>query len=71
MVQAGFSVRKAVVLLSTVYTFTIRFVIEEQALFPVKGERSRAYNIQKRNARLDKKMVPPAAAERRDPFRSF
>jgi TetR/AcrR family transcriptional regulator, tetracycline repressor protein len=58
LVGAGFSVRKAVVLLSTVYTFTISFVIEEQAVFPVKGERSRAYDIQKRNAKLDAKKFP-------------
>ena len=58
LVEAGFSVRKAVVLLSTVYTFTVSFVIEEQAVFPVKGERSSAYDIQKRNAKLDAKKFP-------------
>jgi TetR/AcrR family tetracycline transcriptional repressor len=58
LVQSGFSVRKAVVLMSTVYTFTISFVIEEQAVFPVKGERSSAYDIQKRNAKLDAKKFP-------------
>jgi TetR/AcrR family transcriptional regulator, tetracycline repressor protein len=58
LVEAGFSVRKAVVLLSTVYTFTVSFVIEEQAVFPVKGERSSAYDLQKRNAKLDAKKFP-------------
>ena len=58
LVEAGFSVRKAVVLLSTVYTFTISFVIEEQAVFPVRGERSSAYDIQKRNAKLNAKKFP-------------
>jgi TetR/AcrR family transcriptional regulator, tetracycline repressor protein len=58
LVEAGFSVRKAVVLLSTVYTFTVSFVIEEQAVFPVKGERSSAYDIQKRNAKLNAKKFP-------------
>ncbi len=58
LIEAGFSVRKAVVLLSTVYTFTISFVIEEQAVFPVKGEGSSAYDIQKRNAKLDAKKFP-------------
>jgi TetR/AcrR family transcriptional regulator, tetracycline repressor protein len=58
LVEAGFSVRKTVVLLSTVYTFTISFVIEEQAVFPVKGERSSAYDIQKRNAKLNAKKFP-------------
>jgi TetR/AcrR family transcriptional regulator, tetracycline repressor protein len=58
LVEAGFSVRKAVVLLSTVYTFTVSFVIEEQAVFPVKGERSSAYDIEKRNAKLNAKKFP-------------
>ncbi len=38
LLEAGFSVRPAVVLLSTVYTFTVSFVIEEQAVFPVERE---------------------------------
>jgi TetR/AcrR family transcriptional regulator, tetracycline repressor protein len=58
LVEAGFSVRKAVVLLSTVYTFTVSFVMEEQAVFPVKGERSSVYDIQKRNAKLNAKKFP-------------
>jgi TetR/AcrR family transcriptional regulator, tetracycline repressor protein len=58
LVEAGFSVRKAVVLLSTVYTFTVSFVIEEQAVFPVKGHRASAYDIQKRNAKLNAKKFP-------------
>jgi TetR/AcrR family transcriptional regulator, tetracycline repressor protein len=56
--QAGFSVRQAVVLLSTVYTFTVSFVIEEQAVFPVEGKRSPAYDLQKRNAKLDATKFP-------------
>jgi TetR/AcrR family transcriptional regulator, tetracycline repressor protein len=58
LVEAGFSVRQAVVLLSTVYTFTVSFVIEEQAVFPVEGERSPAYDLQKRNAKLDPRKFP-------------
>jgi TetR/AcrR family transcriptional regulator, tetracycline repressor protein len=58
LIEAGFSVRQAVVLLSTVYTFTISFVIEEQAVFPMKGERSPAYDLQKRNAKLDPRKFP-------------
>jgi TetR/AcrR family transcriptional regulator, tetracycline repressor protein len=56
--DAGFSVRQTVVLLSTVYAFTISFVIEEQAVFPVKGKRSPAYDLQKRNAKLDPRNFP-------------
>jgi TetR/AcrR family transcriptional regulator, tetracycline repressor protein len=58
LVEAGFSVRQAVVLFSTVYTFAISFVIEEQAVFPVKRERSPAYDLQKRNAKLDPRKFP-------------
>lgn len=58
LVEAGFSVRQAIVLLSTVYTFTISFVIEEQAVFPVKGKRSPAYDLRKRNAQLDPRKFP-------------
>ena len=58
LVEAGFSVRRAVVLLSTVYTFTISFVIEEQAVFPAQGKRSPAYNLEKRNVKLDRKKFP-------------
>jgi TetR/AcrR family transcriptional regulator, tetracycline repressor protein len=58
LVEAGFSVRQAVVLLSTVYTFTVSFVIEEQAVFPVEGKRSPAYDLRKRNAELDANKFP-------------
>jgi Integrase core domain/Tetracyclin repressor-like, C-terminal domain len=58
LLQAGFSVRQAVVLLSTVYTFTVSFVIEEQAVFPVQRKRSPAYDLQKRNAKLDATKFP-------------
>jgi TetR/AcrR family transcriptional regulator, tetracycline repressor protein len=58
LIEAGFSVRQAVVLLSTVYTFTISFVIEEQAVFPVAGKRSPAYDLRKRNAKLDPRKFP-------------
>jgi len=60
LVDAGFSLRQTVVLLSTVYTFTISFVIEEQAVFPVPGQRSPAYDLQRRNARLEAKRLPIA-----------
>jgi len=58
LLEAGFSRRPAVVLLSTVYTFTVSFVIEEQAVFPVPGQRSPAYDLQKRRAKLDPKKFP-------------
>jgi AcrR family transcriptional regulator len=58
LVEAGFSARQAIVLLSAVYTFTVSFVIEEQAVFPVPGQRSAAYDIEERNTKLDARTFP-------------
>lgn len=55
LTQAGFSARQAIVLLSSVYTFTVSFVIEEQAVFPRPGQRSPLYDIDARNQLLDAK----------------
>ena len=52
LLAAGFSVRAAVVLLSTVYNYTLTFVMEEQAVFPVPGQRSPRYRLEDRDARL-------------------
>lgn len=58
LVSRGFSVRAAVVLLSTVYNYTFSFVMEEQAVFPTPGERSPQYSVEDRNARLDPEVFP-------------
>jgi AcrR family transcriptional regulator len=58
MVASGFSVRSAIVLLSTIYNYTLSFVTEEQAVFPTPGERSPHYSIEDRNARLDLAIFP-------------
>ena len=58
MVAAGFSVRAAVVLMSTIYNYTLSFVTEEQAVFPTPGERSPQYSLEGRNARLDAAEFP-------------
>jgi TetR/AcrR family transcriptional regulator, tetracycline repressor protein len=65
MLSAGFSVRAAVVLCSTIYNYTLSFVMEEQAVFPLAGERSPRYSFQGRTARLD-----PAIARYRSPLGS-
>ncbi len=56
--ESGFTVRRAVVLLSTIYNYTISFVMEEQAVFPRPNERSPNYDIAKRNAKLDAGELP-------------
>ncbi len=58
LLAEGFTVRQAVVLLSTIYNYTVSFVMEEQAVFPRPGERSPQYDIAARNARLDPEEFP-------------
>lgn len=58
LVASGFSVRSSVVLLSTIYNYTLSFVMEEQAIFPVLGERSPLYSLEARNERLDPAVFP-------------
>ena len=58
LVDAGFSIRAAVVLLSTIYNYTLSFVAEEQAVFPKPGERSPQYSLEDRKSRLDPAVFP-------------
>jgi TetR/AcrR family transcriptional regulator, tetracycline repressor protein len=58
LVKAGFTLRQGVVLLSTVYNYTLSFVIEEQAVFPRPGVRSEQYDIQKRSESLSSETLP-------------
>jgi TetR/AcrR family transcriptional regulator, tetracycline repressor protein len=58
LVESGFTVRQAAVLLSTIYNYTLSFVMEEQAVYPRPGERSPQYDIAKRNESLDPKEFP-------------
>jgi TetR/AcrR family transcriptional regulator, tetracycline repressor protein len=58
LIASGFSLRAAVVLMSTIYKYTLSFVIEEQAVFPTPGLRSPLYSIEDRNTRLDPATFP-------------
>jgi hypothetical protein len=58
LVGKGFTVRQAVVLLSTIYNYTQSFVMEEQAVFPRPKQRSPQYDIALRNAKLDPSEFP-------------
>jgi TetR/AcrR family tetracycline transcriptional repressor len=58
LIEGGLTVRQVVVLLSTIYNYTLSFVMEEQAVFPRPKERSPHYDIAKRNAKLDPKEFP-------------
>jgi TetR/AcrR family tetracycline transcriptional repressor len=58
LVESGFSLRQVVVLLSSIYNYTLSFVMEEQAVFPRPGERSPQYDLAQRSARLDPREFP-------------
>jgi hypothetical protein len=58
LVNEGFTVRQTVVLLSTIYNYTLSFVMEEQAVFPRPNERSPQYDIQGRNEQLNPEEFP-------------
>ncbi|WP_260739044.1 TetR/AcrR family transcriptional regulator C-terminal domain-containing protein [Tunturiibacter lichenicola] len=58
LLEAGFSLRQTVVLLSTIYSYTLSFVMEEQAVYPRPKERSPRYDIARRKARLDADELP-------------
>jgi TetR/AcrR family transcriptional regulator, tetracycline repressor protein len=58
LIDAGFTIRQTVVLLSTVYDYTLSLVIEEQAVFPMPGQRSDRYDIRKRTEQLSAEALP-------------
>ena len=58
LMEAGFTLRQATVLMSTIYNYTLSFAMEEQAVFPRPGERSPKYDIAERRARLDAEELP-------------
>ena len=58
LLESGFTVRQAVVLLSTIYNYTLSFVMEEQAVYPRPNQRSPRYDIAKRKSRLDPNEFP-------------
>src|ERR1700733_5446194 len=51
LVDAGFSPRLSMVALSTIYSYVVGFVIEEQAVCPRPGERDEFYGPQQRTER--------------------
>jgi AcrR family transcriptional regulator len=62
MTGAGLSLRDAVIGLNVVYSFTVGFVIEEQAVHPRPGERDERYGLANRDARVDADRFPLARA---------
>ncbi|WP_380284852.1 TetR/AcrR family transcriptional regulator C-terminal domain-containing protein [Kitasatospora purpeofusca] len=62
--RAGFELGDAVLAFTTAYAFTIGFVIEEQAVHPVPGERAPGYDPDRRAADIDPGHALAAAASR-------
>jgi TetR/AcrR family tetracycline transcriptional repressor len=58
LMESGFTLRQTVVVLSTVYNYTLSFVMEEQAVFPRPGERNPQYDLAERAARLEAEGLP-------------
>lgn len=56
--ESGFTVRQTVVLISTVYSYTLSFVQEEQSVYPSPGERSPDYDLQQRHEWLSREELP-------------
>lgn len=62
VVNAGFTLRQAVVGLSALYSYTIGFVIEEQATELAPGRPNAQYDLTVREQRVNKEKHPLAAA---------
>ena len=58
LTEAGFTVRQAVVFMSVINDYTESCVMEEQAVFPRRGERSPQYDLAARKAALEGKGLP-------------
>ena len=58
LLEAGFTIRQAVVLLSTIFNYTQSFVIEEQSVFPAPDQRSDKYDPEQRKDRLATEALP-------------
>jgi AcrR family transcriptional regulator len=60
--STGFSLRQAVVALTTLYSYTVGFVIEEQAMEAAPGMPNEQYAMAMRERRVNKELYPLAAA---------
>lgn len=62
LTDAGFTLQQAIVGLSTLYSYTIGFVIEEQATELAPGRPNPQYDLARREKRVNKELYPLAAA---------
>jgi TetR/AcrR family tetracycline transcriptional repressor len=59
---SGFALPDAVSVLNTLYCYAIGFTIEEQAIYPRPGQRSKKYDPVKRANRIDREKFPLSIA---------
>jgi AcrR family transcriptional regulator len=69
--RAGFGLGEASRALTTVYSYTIGFCIEEQAVYPRPGERNPQYSLTARSLRLDPDRYPLSVAVGADIFANY
>jgi TetR/AcrR family tetracycline transcriptional repressor len=70
LVDVGFSPKLSMAALSTIYSYVVGFVIEEQAVCPRPGERDEFYGPQQRAERVDAEKFP-LALQAGDLFSNF
>jgi TetR/AcrR family tetracycline transcriptional repressor len=61
-VDAGFSIQEASCAFKTIYSYTVGFTIEEQAVYPKPGKRDPRYDPASRGRRIDPERFPLAVA---------
>jgi TetR/AcrR family tetracycline transcriptional repressor len=71
LTDTGFSLDDAGQVFWTIYSYTIGFVIEEQAVYPRPGQRDERYDIDRRTERMADEHVPLAAAAGKSLFDDF
>src|SRR5580704_5535559 len=71
LTDAGFSSYMATVILSTIYSYVIGFVIEEQAVVSKSGQVAEPYLPENRSRRIDSKKTPLALEVGEFLFRDF
>jgi AcrR family transcriptional regulator len=71
LTDAGFSLRDATQGLNTIYCYVVGFAIEEQAIYPRPGKRSKRYDLAKRAKRIGSDKFPLAVAAGEHAFLDF
>jgi AcrR family transcriptional regulator len=71
LTEAGFSLRTAVCGMGALYSYTIGFVIEEQAVRPMQVQGDPRYDLEARNRRINRETHPLAYAAGREMFADY